>query len=156
MASVEYYVQPPQLYRYRSLANFANLEREIDAIREGYLHCATYRNLNDPMEGLFSSSQHLRKSSRYHEIRSAISNTKAEIGICSFTEVYDHELMWAHYADQFKGICVAYNFSRLLKNLGTDVSFVRMYYNEKVPKINYTKKTPSHLAKMILSYKNYR
>jgi len=28
----------------------------MEAIEEGYLFCAAYRDLNDPMEGLFSSS----------------------------------------------------------------------------------------------------
>ena len=44
--------------------------------------------------------------------------------------------MWAHYASQFTGICVGYSLSRLLKNLGDDVRFVRMYYSEKVPTVH--------------------
>jgi len=105
MANIQYYVQPQRLYRYRSLEKF---DREIEAIKERYLYCAPYLDLNDPMEGLFTSSQLLKKSERYREIRRAITDKKAQIGMCSFSEVYDHELMWAHYANQFKGICIAY------------------------------------------------
>jgi hypothetical protein len=50
--------------------------------------------------------------------------------------------MSEHYADQFGGICIAYSLERLLRNLPDNVSFVRMYADE--------------LAKMVLSYKNYR
>jgi hypothetical protein len=64
--------------------------------------------------------------------------------------------MWAHYANQFTGICVAYSLARLLKALGDDISFVRMYYDETVPTVHRTSKDPSQLAKMVLSYKNYR
>jgi hypothetical protein len=78
------------------------------------------------------------------------------MGVCSFSEVCDHELMWAHYAQQFTGICIAYSFSRLLKHLSDDIEFVRMYYDETVPTVHRTKKDPSELAKMVLSYKNYR
>ena len=76
--------------------------------------------------------------------------------MCSFSEVHDHELMWAHYADRFGGICVAYSLTKLLKYLPEDVSFVRIYYDEKVPTVRRTDHEPIHLAKMVLSYKNYR
>ena len=113
-------------------------------------------NLNDPMEGLFTSSALLRKSAKYRDIRNAIRDNKARIGLCSFSEVYDHELMWAHYAKQFTGFCIAYSLSSLLKALEDDVSFVRMYYDETVPTVHRTSKDPQQLAKMVLSYKNYR
>lgn len=122
MAHVGAYVQPRRLYRYRSLAN---LQREMDAIQKGYLYCSPYRSLNDPMEGLFTSSRLFRKSAKYRTLRGAIRDNKARIGVCAFSKVYDHELMWAHYANQFTWICVSYSFSRLLKDLADDISFVR-------------------------------
>jgi Protein of unknown function (DUF2971) len=75
--------------------------------------------------------------------------------MCSFSEVRNHELMWAHYADQFKGICISYSLSKLLKRLARDVSFVRMFYNETMPIVHRSNKEPSQLARMVLSYKNY-
>lgn len=152
-ATIASYVQPRRLYRYRSLAD---VDREIDAIRNGYLYCSLYKNLNDPMEGLFTSSRLLKKSANYRAVRDAIRDKKTQIGMCSFSEVYDHELMWAHYARQFTGICIAYSLSRLLKHLADDIEFVRMYYDETVPTVHRTNKDPAELAKMVLSYKNYR
>jgi hypothetical protein len=76
--------------------------------------------------------------------------------MCSFGEVHDHELMWAHYADKYSGICIAYSFSKLLDNLDDDISFVRMYYNEMVPIVRHNRQEPEDTAKMVLSYKNYR
>lgn len=153
MATIKSYLTPPRLYRYRSQKHF---EREIEAIEEGYLFCAAYLYLNDPMEGLFTTSKLFRKTQDHRTTRDAIIDRKSRIGICSFSEVYDHELLWAHYADQFKGICVAYNLSRLLKNLGDEFTFVRMYYDEMVPTLRGTRKTPGELARMVLSCKNYR
>src|SRR5438445_5082204 len=92
MATIESYVRPARLYRYRSIAN---LDRELGAIEDGYLYCAAYTDLNDPMEGLFSSSKLLRRSEDYRRIRNAIADNKAQIGMCSFSEVHNHELMWA-------------------------------------------------------------
>jgi hypothetical protein len=153
VAIIDSYVKPPKLYRYRSLAEF---DREVEAIERGYLFCAVFTTLNDPMEGLFSSSRHLRESDGYRTIRNAILENKSQLGMCSFSEVRNHELMWAHYAHQFSGICIAYSFSKLLKCLPEDISFVRMFYNETEPTIHRTRKEPSNLAKMVLSYKNYR
>src|SRR5689334_15026167 len=100
-ATIENYVQPRSLYRYRSVKEDRLLNRELDAIQNHHLYCSAYTELNDPMEGSFSSSKLVRKSERYRQVKAAIIDNKAQIGICSFTEVYDHELMWAHYADRF-------------------------------------------------------
>ena len=153
MATIKSYVEPSRLYRYRSLKEF---DREMEAIEHGYLFCAAYRTLNDPMEGLFSSSKLLRESEDYRTIRDSIRDNKSQIGMCSFSEVHDHELMWAHYADQFRGICIAYNFSKSRDGLADNITFVRMFYNETVPTIRLSDQGPDDLARMVLSYKNYR
>ena len=33
-------------------------------------------------------------------------------GICCFTDLFDHPLMWSHYANQHQGICVGYTLDR--------------------------------------------
>jgi len=153
VAKIKSYVEPRRLYRYRSPED---LDREIGAIEEAYLYCAVYEDLNDPMEGLFASSQLLRGSEKYHTVRSAIRDSKARIGICSFSEVYNQELMWDHYAKEFRGMCIAYNLPRLLERLDDDIHFVRVYYNERVPIVGKANKSPMEAARMVLSYKNYR
>jgi hypothetical protein len=108
------------------------------------------------MEGRFTSSALFRKSSDHQAIKEAIIDNKARVGMCSFSEVHNHELMWAHYADHFRGICIAYSVRLLLQNLADQVNFVRMYYDEKAPIITRGHAGPAKLAKMILSHKSYR
>jgi hypothetical protein len=153
MASIESFVKPGRLYRYRSLERF---ERELAAIEEGYLFCSAYEALNDPMEGRFTSGRLFRKSSDHLAVKEAIIDNKARVGMCSFSEVNNNELMWAHYADHFCGICIAYSVRLLLQHLGDQVNFVRMFYDEKAPIITRTGAGPENLAKMILSHKSYR
>lgn len=153
MATIENYVKPSRLFRYRSIKS---LDREIDSINKGYLYCAAYSALNDPMEGYFVASTLLRESTNHKTIRREIQENKARIGMCSFSEAHDHELMWAHYADQFSGICVEYSLPRLLNNLDDDIALVRMFYSETVPVIGRAKKDPGETARKVLSYKNYR
>jgi hypothetical protein len=152
MATIEQ-VQPQRLYRYRSLKKF---DRELEALEHNYLFCGAYITLNDPMEGVFRSSKVFRESDNYRATRREIVDNKTQLGMCSFSEVHDHELMWAHYADQYRGICIAYSFAKLLDNLHDNVSFVRMYYNEAVPIVRRSRQEPGNVAKMVLSYKNYR
>ena len=157
MAKIDSYVQPRKLYRYRSLKDFT---REVAAIENCHLYCANFTDLNDPMEGLFRSSLGLEESADYKQIREEIIEKKSEMRMCCFSEIHNHELMWAHYADQFKGICIAYSFSMLLTQLPKNISFVRMFYDETEPIIPKNDKTSSKklndLAKMVLSHKNFR
>jgi hypothetical protein len=155
MATIDQ-VQPQRLYRYRSLGSLKKFKRELEALLEGYVYCAAYDTLNDPMEGVFRSSKVFRDSDNYRDTRRAIVENKTQTGMSSFSEVHDHELMWAHYADQYRGICIAYSFAKLLDDFAEDVSFVRMFYNEIVPIVRHSRQEPSDVAKMVLSYKNYR
>jgi hypothetical protein len=156
MATIESYVQPKYLYRYRSLDTPKKIDSELDAIEQAYLFCVPFRSLNDPMEGVWGPTSSLRGQTRYRELRSEINDHKTRLRICSFSEVYNHELMWAHYADQFKGICIRFDLSKLLKRLTNDAAFVRMFYNEHRPLMHSTDTNPHELARRALSSKSYR
>jgi hypothetical protein len=66
--------------------------------------------------------------------------------------------MWAHYADQFYGMCVAYHFLALRDSLPNDTTFARVMYSEEIPKTTatYGMLSFSERAKEILSTKNQR
>lgn len=97
MAGVHVFANPNTLYRYRSLANS---DRELETIAENYIYCGAFSNLNDPMEGVFVLGSTFGRTTAGREARKAIDAMSAEIGIGSFCEAPDNELMWAHYADQ--------------------------------------------------------
>ena len=156
MATIKSYVQPTWLYRYRSLDSPEKIERELKAIEQAYIFCASFRDLNDPMEGFWRSTGTLRKRTGYQRFRVEINLNKTQLGICSFSEVHDHELMWAHYADQFRGICIRYDLSQLLAKLGKNATFVRMFYNERTPLMHSTDTDSHELARRALSSKSYR
>ena len=50
--------------------------------------------------------------------------------IVSFSETYDNELMWAHYADFSKGFCIGYDFSNLDDNDLLSVCTLPVEYND--------------------------
>lgn len=154
MAIVKFYSTPPRLYRYRPLGE--KLEREIAAIKDGYIYCPRFSDMNDPMEGMHRESLAYIVKGRPKKERQAIADEKAKLGIASLSEVYDHEPMWAHYADQFKGMCVAYTTSKLLKALPNEYDFVRMSYSEEPPVILANRDSLVDKAKLTLGTKTVR
>ncbi|OAP35836.1 hypothetical protein AU381_16775 [Sinorhizobium glycinis] len=87
------------LYKYRALNRYTD-----EIIESRRLFCANWGELNDPMEGMFeffSSDHHDR---RYLE---DIIRHKNEFRVCSLSKVKYSHLLWAHYADQFRGVLIA-------------------------------------------------
>lgn len=51
--------------------------------------------------------------------------TKENIHLACFSETYKSILMWSHYANNYKGFCVEYNF----KELGLNNAVTRFYFS---------------------------
>ncbi len=85
-------------YKFRSLQNF---KRFLDILIDKRLYAATYKELNDPMEGVYMASSGLTRSER-----DKISKDKQQIRICSLSKNYNSSLMWTHYADEHRGCCI--------------------------------------------------
>lgn len=154
MAELKIYAKPSSLYRYRPLGLKA--KRELDALLKGYIYCPAYSDLNDPMEGLHRVSIRFFKNPKSEKNRVQIQNALQKMGIASMSEVYDHEPMWAHYAEQFTGMCVQYNLSRLIKGLDDDISITRMLYSESEPVLLNDKSNAIDRARLCLSSKTVR
>jgi hypothetical protein len=118
-------ILPRRLYRFRALRNKHDLQREMASIQENYLYCASFSQMNDPMEGFFNPSKRLGRDSNYETtIRDQIVVGKTKLGIASFTETHDDVLMWAHYASSYSGLCFSYSGYELDKGLSDRVNLV--------------------------------
>ncbi|MBW8841994.1 MAG: DUF2971 domain-containing protein [Sphingomonadales bacterium] len=167
MATIETYARPTWLYRYRSLrprgadgdgaADRKRLDRELGAIEEGYIWCGTFNQMNDPMEGFYRANARVRDEHSYNEFSDAVRLEKLGLGIASLSETWDNELMWAHYADGFRGICIAYPMARLLEGLDEHHALARVAYGDRPHYLNLSSMQNSELrAKAILSTKNVK
>lgn len=78
------------------------------------------------------------------------------MGMASFSEAYVHEPMWAHYADEFKGMSVEYNMNRLLNGLDHKIAITRMMYSEKEPVLLNDRSSAADRARLCLSSKTVR
>jgi hypothetical protein len=156
LAAVIKTFEPIHLYRYRAVDGEARLLRELKSIEENTLWCSSFTSLNDPMEGTYSGSMNLVPHDRFKFVQSRIRDEKSALGICSFSEVHDNGPMWAYYADQFKGICIAYNLECLRSALSEQFSFVRVTYEDKPCMITQRRLSDGEVALRILSSKSNR
>jgi hypothetical protein len=155
MAKLEMPILPRRLYRYRSLTRRdGSLEQEIDSIRQRYIYCSDFLRMNDPMEGFYESSPELRKDQVHREVVTQIKYSKLRFGLACFSETNKNVLMWAHYADNYAGICIEYEAADLLVGLPRNASLVRMAYVDEIPEVTHDEaKNFDEAAVYILSQK---
>lgn len=103
---------------------FTNAEHGLAAMRDRRLKVARIHELNDPFEFLG-----VELSDR--EFRRALTATKRQIsesnGLLCFSKSWRHPMLWAHYADKHRGICLGFDVS------GEKLEHVS-YVNSRFPK----------------------
>lgn len=94
------------LYKYR---NFDSFENVVDIIVNSRLYAASYKNMNDPMEGCYDYAiEHYNDDYIQDKLETAIEKQK----FCSLSKKPNIDLMWGHYSKGHRGIC----FGIKLKN----------------------------------------
>ncbi len=158
-STIENYALPSRLYRFRKVgsgisADNVDLARTIQSIREGTCWCGDYKGLNDAMEGLYEVAGEVAANSQWRRASRMIRDGKQSLGIACFSETWDQALMWAHYADSFKGVCIEYDFEMLRESLPDVTSFSRISYAGRLLDIGSDLDDTTRLAKWILSTKH--
>ena len=103
------------LYKYRNIdINTLNL------ITEEKVKISNFNYFNDPADPIIKL-----QIKELPEIKDMINKIK----ICSLSSEYDNFLMWSHYSNEHKGICIAY-----------DISKIKEYNKTILKKVIYTKK----------------
>ncbi len=83
-----------RLYKYYSISDEDNLHRIIDLINTKEIYLSDGKNFNDPFDIRITS----RKSGKLKFVK--------KFRILCLTSSYNNKLMWSHYADSHRGICV--------------------------------------------------
>jgi hypothetical protein len=90
-------------YKFRS-AN--QLHFALDIIFNNRLRCSDWRQLNDPMEGMFAYSTRATDEQDHSDQVAEIIRHKKNLLVCSLAGTFDCHLLWAHYASGFEGLAV--------------------------------------------------
>ncbi len=117
---------PKRLYKYRSLSG-SSRDRTIKSISENEIYFTSRSQFNDPLD--CKLKVHGLSTQEQAEIGSTLDAT----GIFCLSEVNDNPLMWSHYADSHKGVCIEYSISddRLF---GCDL--IPVHYAKSYPKLS--------------------
>lgn len=114
--------QLPILYRY-SPADYYN----IRSLETGKMYLSEIGKMNDIFEGITDEID--------DKTLSEIEKLYDLAYIKSFSEKYDNLIMWSNYADNFSGMCVAYDVKKLQDNILYHLFPVR-YSNNRNTKSN--------------------
>ncbi|MBW3697020.1 DUF2971 domain-containing protein [Vibrio sp. T187] len=99
----------PKLYKFRSIN-----DRNVHAITESALWFNCPKAFNDPFESSFLVDTDNKKTS------------EQSLQLACFSKSYSHPLLWSRYADNYRGMCIEYDFSQFSKC--TDLSFFEINY----------------------------
>lgn len=115
-----------KIYRFQRLSSKTDLKRLKAIIETEYFWCSSFFEMNDPMEGLFSSDKAVVKE---------IMEQKQAYKICSFSseDVLKKPMMWGYYANAFKGVAIEVDLDVRKEGI----------WNGEVKAITYTNDPPS-------------
>lgn len=90
-------------YKFRSSSQ---LPFALDIIFNNRLYCSDWRDLNDPMEGMFVYSYRSTDEKDYRDQVGEIVRHKKRLKVCSLSKTFDCHLLWAYYASGFDGLAI--------------------------------------------------
>ena len=126
-------------------------ERDLESLENNYFWAPSRLELNDPCETLVSAET-LRKQidgltklfgqnktsiEHLYSALDTLMDKKSKVGIYSLSTLFDHELLWAHYANSHKGFCIQYDIGLLVnQNIYQDLHIFPVNYKEELPSIS--------------------
>ena len=133
------------LYKYRGFS-----DRTLEVLRNKQLYFPTADKLNDPFEFEFSlTSNQINGSHIDPGSMAAAKQSMKQYGVLALGEAPDVVLMWSHYADEHKGLCLG--FTRTDSNeLGEYGKCFPVLYSEELPSFRPEQLTdPQHVGKAL-------
>lgn len=118
-----------KVYRFRSIS--INTYRELITRKVWF---SRYSLLNDPFEGIYINETDQKD---YDELIK-------HMEICCYSKENDNLLMWAHYADSHRGICLEYEVDENIYNR----SFFEVCYSKKQPILKKIRKDKNGMLKI--------
>lgn len=124
--------KPKHIYKYRS---FNNIEFVLDIIKNHRLYFPTKDELNDPLEGL-CQPLYFTYMGIDHYIENDLEQPESkqffnQFRILSLSRRWNNMQMWAHYAQNYNGICIELSVNDSLKDL-KEVQYTNRRYRSIV------------------------
>ena len=91
------------VYKFKSLQKFEHI---TDIFLHRRFYAALLSELNDPMEGVAEYESSIKET-----LKKEFQKSLNEIRVCCFSKKKNNELLWSHYADGCRGICIEVSVS---------------------------------------------
>lgn len=86
--------------------HFTSNKHALDDLTNNRMKVATIRELNDPFELLGMNLQNKEDRSTFQSWRNYLAE---KFGFLTFSRNWHNNLMWSHYADKHKGVCLGFD-----------------------------------------------
>lgn len=116
-----------KLYKFRPLSSQLDLDRAKQILETGHFWCSRFSELNDPMEGAFTTLE----NANVVQIIDSIYGEKNKFKICSFSgsKGFENPSMWGYYANGFKGMGIEIEVEQ-------EKSIEKVDYSEQIGHLN--------------------
>jgi hypothetical protein len=118
-----------RLYKYLPDKTFRD---HLDSHLNGDVYLSKWSDFNDPMEGFFV---YVADRDRCHVI-DAIVGAKATYRVSCFCRSYNKFLLWSHYTNGHRGVCLEYDVNR--RHLPPGCSLDSVQYSRTLPGLDAT------------------
>lgn len=109
-------------------------------------------------DGMSKKKAELLLEETKSKLKEPLIKAQKEVGILSLTTDYQNTVMWSHYADNHKGICIEYDCDILKKQ--ELIIIEKIEYKKELPKVltqifkNYPEVKDSDIARVMFFYKH--
>ena len=98
---------------------FLSKKHALSSLKNQQLKITTIDDLNDPFELWLMELPNRQMRNQYRSWRKEMSQS---CGLLSFSKTWKNPLLWSHYADRHKGICLGFD---VRDDLGESVEYVK-------------------------------
>ncbi|WP_294249514.1 DUF2971 domain-containing protein [uncultured Chryseobacterium sp.] len=133
----------PIYYKYRTIDNYKYF---VDILLYKRLFASTYKNMNDPMEGIYYTNRAFLSQ----DAKNKILQEKGDIKFCCLAKRPNNMLMWSHYANGHSGIALGVRINKR----DNDIQNIE-YFSDHTFIDNHNEKTARDILSRKLEYWKY-
>ena len=104
---------PEYLYKYKGIQTKEDMDRAVDIIKNNRIYIPTRTQLNDPLECKYMPKMTFAVAGSWvtsssHRVHGIVESVMDKYRILSLSADGENLQMWAHYANNYSGICIEF------------------------------------------------
>lgn len=100
--------------------HFLKAQYGLEGIKDRRLKISRFTDLNDPFEWAAPASSERKPRQAFEKMKAEMSKSK---GLICLSKSWQNPLLWSHYADRHRGLCLGFDVPNVPKDLFYDVIY---------------------------------